>query len=282
MDPPTGLCDVRFGEDMHVLVGCGLGGGSLINAGVALRPDDRAFCDPLWPDEVAQDGWLAEGYARADRWLRPSCDPTAPERRKYQALTHASVALGTAPVRAPVVVGFEATVNPAGVAQPACTRCGDCCGGCNTGAKNTVALTYLPDAVRHGAEIFTHARASHLTGVPGGGWRVHFDRQDGTGARLSITSVTADLVILAAGMLGSTEILLRSRERGLTLSDRLGCNFSANGDIIAFGYGAKLPVNAIGVGHPPKVDGLDVGACVSGQIEIVDEHDLAKSLTVQE
>ena len=282
MGSPTGLYDVRFGEDMHVLIGCGLGGGSLINAGVALRLDDRVLHDRRWPDEVARDGWLAEGYARATRWLRPSLDPTAAERRKYQALDRASVALGKAPVRAPVVVGFAATVNPAGVAQPACTRCGDCCGGCNTGAKNTVALTYLPDAVRHGAEIFTHAKASHLTVAPGGGWRVHFDRQDGTGARSSITCVTADIVVLAAGTLGSTEILLRSRERGLPLSDRLGRNFSANGDIIAFGYGAKLPVNAIGVGHPPKVDGLDVGACVSGQIEIVDEHDLAKSLTIQE
>jgi cholesterol oxidase len=94
--------------------------------------------------------------------------------------------------------------------------------------------------------------------------------------------VTADLVMLAAGTLGSTEILLRSREQGLALSDRLGRSFSANGDIIAFGYGAKLPVNAIGVGHPSKVEGLDVGACVSGQIEIVDEQDLANSLTIQE
>jgi cholesterol oxidase len=282
MGSPTGLYDVRFGEDMHVLIGCGLGGGSLINAGVALRPDERVLRDPRWPDEVARDGWLAEGYARAVRWLRPNPDPTAAEHRKYQALTHASVALGTAPVRAPVVVGFEATVNPAGVAQPACTRCGDCCGGCNTGAKNTVALTYLPDAVRHGAEIFTHAKASHLTRVSGGGWCVHFDRQDGAGARSSASSVAADIVVLAAGTLGSTEILLRSRERGLCLSDRLGRSFSANGDIIAFGYGAKLPVNAIGVGHPAKVEGLDVGACVTGQIEIVDEHDLAKSLTIQE
>jgi cholesterol oxidase len=284
MGSPTGLYDVRFGEDMHVLVGCGLGGGSLINAGVALRPDDRALGDHRWPDEVTQDGWLAEGYARAIRWLRPSPDPTAAERRKYQALDRASVALGKAPVRAPVVVGFEATVNPAGVAQPACTRCGDCCGGCNTGAKNTIALTYLPDAVRHGAEIFTHAKVSHLTEAPGGGWRVHLDRQDGAhvGAHSSGLSVTGDVVVLAAGTLGSTEILLRSRERGLALSDRLGRNFSANGDIIAFGYGAKLPVNAIGVGHPAKIEGLDVGACVSGQIEIVDTDDLAKSLTIQE
>src|SRR5258708_1777361 len=83
-------------------------------------------------------------------------------------------------------------------------------------------------------------------------------------------SVTADVVVLAAGTLGSTEILLRSREHGLAVSDRLGRSFSANGDIIAFGYGARLPINAIGVGYPAKVDGLDVGACVSGQIEIVD------------
>jgi cholesterol oxidase len=280
---PTGLYDVRFGEDMHVLIGCGLGGGSLINAGVALRPDDRVFRDPVWPDAVARDEWLDEGYARAARWLRPALDPKATEQRKYLALKRASVALGQAPVPAPSLVSFAATVNRAGVAQPACSRCGDCCGGCNLGAKNTVALTYLPDRVRHGAEIFTHAKASHLARAPGG-WRIHFERQDGSTSDVGpgAASVAADVVVLAAGTLGSTEILLRSRERGLPLSDRLGRGFSANGDIIAFGYGAKLPVNAIGVGHPAKVEGLDVGACVSGQIEIVDEHDLANSLTIQE
>ena len=276
----TGLYDVRFGEDMHVLIGCGLGGGSLINAGVALRPDERVFRDPVWPDEVAQDGLLDEGYARAARWVRPARDPLG--RRAHQipgAAPRFGAALGKAPVHAPVVVSFEATVNPAGVAQPACTRCGDCCGGCNVGAKNTVALTYLPDAARHGAEIFTHAKVRRIARAREGGWQVHFDRQDGAG---SSGTVTADMVVLAAGTLGSTEILLRSREQGLALSDRLGRSFSANGDIIAFGYGATLPVNAIGVGHPAKVEGLDVGACVSGQIEIVDEHDLAKSLTIQE
>ena len=45
--PSTGLFDVRFGADMHVLVGCGVGGGSLINAGVALTPDPRVFADPV-------------------------------------------------------------------------------------------------------------------------------------------------------------------------------------------------------------------------------------------
>ena len=110
--------------------------------------------------------------------MRPARDEAAAERSKYQALGSAGVALGKAPVPAPVVVSFRPTVNPAGVAQPACTRCGDCCGGCNVGAKNTVALTYLPDAARHGAEIFTHAKVRHVARAPEGGWRVHFERQD--------------------------------------------------------------------------------------------------------
>ena len=67
--------------------------------------------------------------------------------------------------------------------------------------------------------------------------------------------VEAKTVVLAAGTLGSTEILLRSRERGLGLSDRLGDGFSANGDIIAFALGGKERVNGIGVGVPPKFDG---------------------------
>jgi cholesterol oxidase len=284
MGAPTGLYDVRLGDDMHVLVGCGLGGGSLINAGVALRPDPRVFADPVWPRQVGHDGLLDVGYGRAARWLRPARDPAAADRAKYQALARSGERLGRGQmVAAPVAVSFEDTVNPAGIAQPACTRCGDCCGGCNAGAKNTVALTYLPDAVRHGAEVFTHARVSRVTRCAGGRWEVHLERLDGqSGAPCAEMRVSADIVVLAAGTLGSTEILLRSREAGLAVSDRLGHGFSANGDIIAFGYGGRTRVNAIGVGHPPRIESLDVGACVSGQIEIVDEQEVAGSLTIQE
>jgi cholesterol oxidase len=287
LGPPTGLYDVRLGEDMHVLVACGLGGGSLINAGVALRPDPRVFSDPVWPDEIRRDGLVDEGYARAARWLRPAQDPSASERTKFQALARSGAVLGGNLVAAPLAVSFADTVNPAGVAQPACTRCGDCCGGCNAGAKNTVALTYLPEAARHGAEIFTLAKVRRVTKAADGRWQVHLERLDrqkgeagGNGS--GELRATADIVILAAGTLGSTEILLRSRDAGLALSDRLGQRFSANGDIIAFGYGGKVRVNAIGVGHPPRVEGLDVGAAVSGQIEIVDGAELGNSLTVQE
>jgi cholesterol oxidase len=278
---PAALYDVRLGEDMHILVGCGLGGGSLINAGVALWPDSRVLDDRAWPEPIRTDGLLAEGRARALRWLRPARDPAAAARTKFQALARAAAAsLGKEPIAAPVVVGFEDTVNPAGIAQPACTRCGDCCGGCNVGAKNTVALTYLPEAARFGAEIFTHVLVRHIARLQGGGWRVQYRRTDARAA--TEASVTTEVLVLAAGTLGSTEILLRSREHGLALSERLGERFSANGDLIAFGYGARAPVNAIGVGHPPKLADHSVGACVSGQLELVDGTDVDNSLTVQE
>ncbi len=281
--PDTALFDVRMGEDMHVLVGCGLGGGSLINAGVALRPDDRVFADAAWPGQIAQDGLLEEGFARARAWLRPARFARAEEMTKFRALHASSMALGIAPIVPEVVVSFEPAVNAAGIAQPACTLCGDCCAGCNVGAKNTVALTYLPAAAQHGAEIFTHARVRHVSKAKDGGWAVHIERLgEASRANKHDLAVTADIVVLAAGTLGSTEILLRSREKGLEVSDRLGQRFSANGDIIAFGYGASLPVNAIGVGHPAKIGGMEIGAAVSGQIEIDDADDLSTEIRIQE
>ncbi|HRK17555.1 MAG TPA: GMC family oxidoreductase [Hyphomicrobiaceae bacterium] len=279
---PTALYDVRLGEDMHILVGCGLGGGSLVNAGVSLRPDARVFADEVWPGQIRQDGLLDEGYARARRWLRPMQGPRAHEMTKFKALAETSKALGVPPVKAPVAVAFAETVNPAGIAQPACTNCGDCVGGCNVGAKNTVALTYLPEARRHGAEIFTEAKVQFVERLASGDWCVTVERLDGARDGALVFKIEAPMVILAAGTLGSTEILLRSRARGLAVSDRLGHRFSANGDIIAFGYGAKIPISSIGVGHPKKIDGYDVGASVSGQIEIVDPNDLSHSMTIQE
>ena len=275
----TGLFDFRLGADIHVLVGCGLGGGSLINAGVALEPDPRVFADPTWPEEIVSDGLLALGFKRANAMLRPSRYAAAPELTKYRALEAASAAFVVPPVAAPVVVSFEETMNPAGVLQPACTLCGDCCSGCNVGAKNTVAMTYLPDAKAHGAEIFTELSVRHIA-KGDGGWRVHFAPSDAKDAAPAV--IEAKTVVLAAGTLGSTEILLRSREHGLPLSDRLGERFSANGDIIAFALGGKERVNGIGVGHPPKFVGDAIGACVAGQIELPDGRELDRSMILQE
>ena len=276
------IYDVRLGRDMHVLVGCGLGGGSLVNAGVSLVPDRRVFTDDAWPGQVAQDGFIEEGYRRAEQWLRPASDPRAREMTKYKVLDRAAGEAGGAIVAPRIAVSFEDIVNPAGVTQSACTRCGDCCAGCNVGAKNTVALTYLPDAVRHGAELFTGLKVDTIRKGADGLWKVSARAVGADRGTVSDVTIEAPVVVLAAGTLGSTEILLRSREAGLALSDRLGQRFSANGDIIAFGYGAKPAVNAVGIGYPPKVADLEVGAAVSGQLEYYDAETLTNEVRVQE
>ena len=62
----TGLFNLYANKDMNVVVGCGLGGTSLINANVSLKADDRVFDDPHWPDEIRQDSErLAACYDRA-------------------------------------------------------------------------------------------------------------------------------------------------------------------------------------------------------------------------
>ena len=70
----------------------------------------------------------------------------------------------------------------------------------------------LPDARAHGAHIFTELAVSHIA-KEADGWRVYFAPSEAPDAPLR--SVEAKTVVLSAGTLGSTEILLRSREQGL-------------------------------------------------------------------
>ncbi|MEQ8824595.1 MAG: GMC family oxidoreductase N-terminal domain-containing protein [Filomicrobium sp.] len=284
---PTALFDLRLGKDIHVLTGCGLGGGSLVNAGVTLRPDNRVFADEVWPGQIRQDGLLDKGFANAEKWIRPSTHPRASEMTKYQAVASAADAANCTMRDTPVAVSFEDNVNPAGVRQTACTSCGDCCSGCNVGAKNTVALSYLPDAARHGAEIFTEISVRRVVKRSDGSWQIEAlptnHKSSGKSQdEAALITIEANVVILAAGTLGSTEILLRSAESGLAVSERLGKRFSANGDIIAFGYGGDQTVNAIGIGHPPKIENFEVGSAVTGQLEHHDADNLDHQFAVQD
>ena len=54
----------------------------------------------------------------------------------------------------PINVNFvdQLDGNHVGVPQAKCNNCGDCCSGCNVGAKNTTLMNYIPDAWNHGAE----------------------------------------------------------------------------------------------------------------------------------
>jgi choline dehydrogenase-like flavoprotein len=52
---PSGLYHTIKGEGQDVFQGCGLGGTSLINAGVFLRPEQRLLKAAEWPKEIRED-----------------------------------------------------------------------------------------------------------------------------------------------------------------------------------------------------------------------------------
>ncbi len=82
----TGLYDFRVNDEIDVFLGCGLGGTSLVNAGVALRADDRVFDDDRWPSVFRDPNALTDGYERATAMLRPSPYPRASSLPKLDAL----------------------------------------------------------------------------------------------------------------------------------------------------------------------------------------------------
>jgi cholesterol oxidase len=277
----TEFFDLRVNPDINVLIGCGLGGTSLINANVSLKADPRVFDDPLWPIGLADED-LEEGYARASAMLKPRPYPGGsdgwPGLNKLRAMEKSAAAFGVPLSLPPLNVSFEAGHNPAGVWQPACNLCGECCSGCPTGAKSTTLMNYLPDAEGRGAEIFCGAQVRFVEKRDDGSWSVAYDPVAVGRANFDVEPlrVSADIVVLAAGTLGSTEILLRSRARGLALSPALGSRFSGNGDVLAFGYNNDQPIDGIGFGwraaaykwDEPGEEARPVGPTIAGLVDL--------------
>ncbi|MEA5502189.1 GMC family oxidoreductase N-terminal domain-containing protein [Halotia wernerae UHCC 0503] len=280
----TGLYDFHVNQDINVFVGCGLGGTSLVNANVSLQAEPRVFADQRWPKELRDDvdTLLAEGYHHAEEMLKPTSYPEDfPPLPKLQALEKSSEYLNENFYRPPINVTFQDEINHVGVEQKACNLCGDCVSGCNNKAKNTVLMNYLPDAKNRGAEIYTQVSVRQIE-RQGDRWLVHFQLLNTGQEKFNAPTmfVSADIVVLAAGTLGSTEILLRSQQAGLALSPQLGHNFTGNGDVLAFGYNTEQTINGVGFGNRP----LDkpVGPCISGIIDMREQPRLDNGMVIEE
>lgn len=253
---PDALFDVRIGDGASVLVGCGLGGGSLINASVVLEPDRTTLEDPAWPPELRAGGNRLSAYFDEVRSLL-GAEPFGPATTlaKVDALKH----LGPCEL-VPIAVTSQARCNSVGVHQDACTLCGNCVTGCNVGAKNTLPMNVIPLAKTRHAHFFTGAHAQRIlrpskadqaTHGPSARWKVRFARTStlSRGRSSDTFDVLAHTVIVAAGTLGSTELLLRSQSEQLRFSSQLGQRFSGNADAIAFGYGQRRAVHSVATVH---------------------------------
>ncbi|MCY2966763.1 MAG: GMC family oxidoreductase, partial [Planctomycetota bacterium] len=271
----TGMFDFHVNENMNALVGCGLGGTSLINANVSLQADAGVFEDPRWPSSLRGQGLtvLKPFYELAEAMLQPK--PFPQDRTpvaKFAAHKKSAEEMGLSDrfYAPPINVQFEDGINAAGVEQKACNLCGDCVSGCNHSAKNTTLMNYLPDAWNHGAEIYCEVSVTSVERANDGKWIVHFQPVDSGREKFDAPdmAVTCDCVVLAAGTLGSSEIMLRSRARGLSGSDLLGQRFSGNGDVLGFGYNCDQEINGVGFGTHPEGELPNVGPCITSIIDL--------------
>lgn len=287
-----GLFDVRIGADALAVVANGVGGGSLINAGVMLRPDAQVMKGAAWPKALHAPGVLDRDYDTVAEWLGAGApgQPNDVCATQYGPLdkTLSLFDLGrdetdASPV--PITVALkDGTKTVAGIDLKRCIGCGDCATGCNHGAKNSLDIGLLAQACASGAQLYTGATVLRLQAHPGGGWIVvvqHTDellrRRQGAPFRLH-----ARRVIVAAGTFGSTEILLRSRRHGLALSPRLGQRFSTNGDLIASVHGREQAVHAVADENVAPAS-RQVGPTITAMVEVrPHETDRSRDFVIQD
>lgn len=249
-----GLVDMNLHRksDVDIICASGLGGTSLLNAAIASRPEALVWQQKDWPKEIREDfqnGRISDLMDRAQGVLKSTHHPNAMKMRKTQLHEQFTKELGL-PFNE-LLLNVNHTVNNEknafGVGQKACTLCGDCCSGCNVGAKNVLTVNYLPLAKSQGTEIYSLIEVKYIE-EKDGKYLVHFVRHTATWPHHEIPgTVSADNVIMASGSMGSTEIMMRSQMLGgLRLSDALGTKFSANGDVMGLSYNGNNQSNILG------------------------------------
>jgi len=192
-----GIQRITWLDDVVVLSGAGVGGGSLVYANTLYEPLDPFFDDPQWAAIAHWRDELAPYFERVRSMLGATETPfETPAERIVR-----EVSLG--------MTGAD-TVRPTTVAVDfeRCVRCGGCMVGCRYGAKNTLDRTYLRRAEELGAAVRSEREATHLRRT-GRGWEVA-TRAPGAWLRTRAELFRADQVVLAAGVLGTLKLLLRS------------------------------------------------------------------------
>lgn len=235
-----GFIEYKPYRSIDVIQGCGVGGGSLHYFNVHLRTPAEIFSQPSWPKVITRE-ILDPYYALAEDMLDskaiiPPEDRVLP--RRTQAFLAAATAIGGKAELVPIAVhtGNDRNNPHSSIPQAACNYCGNCLLGCDLHSKNTLDLNYIMVAQTNGADVFPLHQVDKIEPLGENGYRVHFDRLDPANPdRPDPGSVMGKKVILAAGTLGTNEILLKCKQIYKTLpnlSNALGQGFSGNGDFL--------------------------------------------------
>jgi len=247
-----GLLRTTVLRDVAIVSGAGVGGGSLVYACTLYRPQRRFYENPQWA-HLAED-WeaeLAPHFDRAERMLGVVGYDEDDEASLLLQQVGDRLGVRDTFTRTPVGIflGEPGRTVPdpyfggEGPDRTGCKRVAECHLGCRHGAKNTLEKNYLWFAERHGARIVPERMVVDVRplGAPDGsdGYAVRTVRP-GAWLRRRERTFTARGVVLAAGALGTNELLARARDRGSLprLSPRLGEQVRTNSEAL---YAVTLP-----------------------------------------
>jgi len=230
----TGVREIVESAGMTITQGAGVGGGSLVHAGITYQPARelfrRACGDAIDYDEMDRVYYprvrsILQASPIPDDVLAASCAEGA--RRFAEQASNA----GFLPRRLDLSVDWDVVRDElAGRKKPSWTI-GEFT--TNSGAKNTLDRNYLARAEATGmVEIRPLHQVVSIAEVANQGFRVIVEQLDEMGAVLDSQEMYCAHLFLAAGSLGTSTLLLRARWDGTLprLTEHVGRNWGTNGD----------------------------------------------------
>lgn len=221
-------------KDVFIGSGAGVGGGSIVYANTLYRAKEDFYRNPQWADLGDWEAELDPHYTTAERMLGvetvPFDSPGDAILRDYARHIGTEETFRRTPVAAYFGEPGRTVPDPYfggdGPERTGCIRCGACMVGCRVGAKNTLPKNYLWFAEKAGATVLPNRRVVDIRPLGAGdgseGYMVH-TRDPGPWPRRAQV-FTARGVIVAAGALGTNQLLADCKHRGSLsrLSNRLG------------------------------------------------------------
>jgi cholesterol oxidase len=236
-----GVQRIEFLDDVLVLCGAGVGGGSHVYGNTLYVPPKTFFDAPEWAGITDWAGELAPSIDQASRMLgvvRVPYMDTEVDRLMRDVATDMGV--GDSYNRAPVGVyfgepGVEAEdpyFGGEGPRRTGCISCGNCMIGCGQNAKNKLTVNYLYLAEKHGAVVHELHEVHEVTPLEGGGFEVVARHPGLIGRAEHRHHHTAEHVIVSAHAYGSAKLLHHLKHTGTLpgLSDQLGQRARTNSE----------------------------------------------------
>lgn len=253
-----GIQRIHLLNNVMVLAGAGVGGGSLNYANTLYVPPEPFFADKQWAHITDWRAELTPHYDQAQRMLGVVKNPTFTDADRIVKQVADEMGVGDTFVATPVGVFFgpdgasgakepgKTVADPffggAGPKRTGCIECGECMTGCRWGAKNTLVKNYLYLAESNGAQVHPMTTVTAFEQGADGLWQVTTVRT-GLRARRHRKTFTARHLILAAGTYNTQRLLFKMRDKGKLpkLSDKLGVLTRTNSESIV--GAATLSVN---------------------------------------